>query len=260
MQREIEMIKQHGVPEFRPITPADLRTALHRGWRDLRRVPALSLFFASIYVLFGWLMVYVARSTGQVYWLVLLIAGFPIIGPFAAVGLYETSRRIEAGEEVAWADIFAVIFKQRSGQLPSMSAIIIFILLVWFFLGHMIFALFLGLSPMRNISSSFEVYLTPEGLTMLAVGTVVGALFSLLVYMITVLGVPMLLDRDVDFMSAMIASFVFVQENFVLMILWAALIASLTMIALLTGFLGLFIVLPLFGHGAWHLYSLVKEN
>lgn len=95
---------------------------------------------------------------------------------------------------------------------------------------------------------------------MLAVGTVVGALFSLLVYMITVLGVPMLLDRDVDFMSAMIASFVFVQENFVLMILWAALIASLTMIALLPGFLGLFIVLPLFGHGAWHLYSLVKEN
>jgi len=122
----------------------------------------------------------------------------------------------------------------------------------------MIFALFLGLSTMTNVSSSYEVYLSGNGLIMLIVGSVVGAAFALLLYMITVVSLPLLLDREVDFVTAMITSFQSVTHNIAPMLFWAALIAGLTFISLIPGFLGLFIVLPLLGHATWHLYSLMK--
>jgi uncharacterized membrane protein len=137
--------------------------------------------------------------------------------------------------------------------------VIIILFLFWFFLAHMIFALFLGFSTMTNISSSYEVYLTREGLTMLAFGTLVGAGFALLLYNITVIALPLLLDREVDFVTAMITSFQVVMDNPVPMLAWAAFIAVVTFLAMLPGFLGLFIVLPLLGHATWHLYRLICE-
>ena len=118
----------------------------------------------------------------------------------------------------------------------------------------MIFALFLGLSTMTNVSTSLDVYLSSDGLTMIAVGSVVGALFALLLFMITVFAMPMLLDREVDFVSAMIASFTAVQNNLILMVFWGAFIAFMTFVAMLPAFFGLYFVLPLFGHASWHLY------
>lgn len=129
------------------------------------------------------------------------------------------------------------------------------IFLFWFFLAHMIFALFLGLSTMTNISSSFDVYLTPNGLMMLGVGSLVGAAFALLLYNVTVVSMPMLLDREVDFVTAMIVSFQTVINNPIPMLIWAALIALMTLLAMLPAFLGLFLVLPLLGHASWHLYD-----
>ncbi len=123
----------------------------------------------------------------------------------------------------------------------------------------MIFALFLGLSTMTNISSSFEVFLTPNGLLMLAVGTIVGGVFALLLFMITVIALPLLLDREVDFVTAMITSFQAVLRDPVPMLAWAAFIAGLTFLALIPAFLGLFIVLPLLGHATWHLYRQMCE-
>jgi len=107
---------------------------------------------------------------------------------------------------------------------------------------------------MTNVSSSLEVYFTADGLTMLAVGTAVGGLFALLLFMITVFAMPMLLDREVDFVTAMIASFIAVKSNLVLMVLWGAFIAICTFAAMAPAFLGLYLVLPLFGHASWHLY------
>ncbi|MEX0304335.1 MAG: DUF2189 domain-containing protein, partial [Leisingera sp.] len=152
------------------------------------------------------------------------------------------------------------VLQQSRRQLPSICAIIIVVFLFWFFLGHMIFALFLGHATMTNISSSADVFLTANGLTMLAVGTVVGALFALLLYMITVISLPLLLDREVDFVTAMITSFQYVQQNFSVMILWAAFIAAVTFAALLPWFLGLFLVLPLLGHATWHIYRLAAAE
>ncbi|WP_157440889.1 DUF2189 domain-containing protein, partial [Aestuariivita boseongensis] len=153
-------------------------------------------------------------------------------------------------------EIFGVILRQSRRQLPSICAIIVVVFLFWFFVGHMIFALFLGLTTMTNIHSSFEVFLTVNGLSMLAFGTLVGALFALLLYMITVLSLPLLLDREVDFVTAMITSFKYVQNNPGPMLGWAVFIAVITFLALIPWFLGLLIVLPLLGHATWHLYRL----
>ncbi|WP_300538521.1 DUF2189 domain-containing protein, partial [uncultured Nocardioides sp.] len=128
------------------------------------------------------------------------------------------------------------------------------VFLFWFFLGHMIFALFLGLSPMTNVHSALDVYLTSEGLGMLATGTLVGAMFAALVYALAVLALPMLLDREVDFVTAMIASFQYVAAHPGPMLGWAALIAMATFAGLAAGFLGLILVLPMLGHASWHLY------
>ena len=242
------------LPDIGTLRWRDLTSSLAAGLRDFRAAPEFGLFFSLVYVLGGILLWQLTMVTGQTTWLVFAAFGFPLIGPFAAVGLYEVSRKLEAREKPRWREILGVVMRQKDRQIPALSAIIILIFLFWFFIGHMIFALFLGLSTMTNVTSSFEVFLTPNGLTMLAVGSVVGGLLAALTFSITVMGLPLLLDKELDFVTAMIISFQTVTSNLPMMILWGAIVLVLLLIGMVPYFLGLLVVLPVLGHATWHLY------
>jgi len=233
----------------------DLTAALKAGWRDFRRAPAFGLFFSFFYVLGGILIYLQLDVIGQSFWIIPLATGFPLLAPFFAVGLYEVSHRLEQGDDLDWAAILGVIFRQKDRQFPTMAAVIVFIFLFWLFIAHMIFALFLGLEPMTNILSDWQhTILSQKGLTMLAVGTAVGAACAFVLFSLTVMSLPLLLDRELDFITAMISSFQLVLANLVPMVCWGLVISALMLIGMLPFFLGLFIVLPVLGHATWHLY------
>ncbi|MCV2880816.1 DUF2189 domain-containing protein [Actibacterium sp. XHP0104] len=241
-------------PKIQVIEGKDLRKALAAGWRDFLAAPGYGVFFGGFYVICGMFLFWLTRATGQTYWLALAAFGFPLLGPFAAVGLYEVSHRLDIGQPLNWREILGVIWRQKDRQLPSISAIIILIFLFWTFIGHMIFALFLGLSTMTNISSSYEVFLTPNGMMMLAVGSVVGGIIAALLFAITVVGLPLLLDREIDFVTAMIVSYQACLRNMGVMAVWGVLVTVLLFIGMLPMFMGLLLVLPVLGHATWHLY------
>lgn len=241
-------------PTIRPLGFDDIRSALAEGWADFRRAPAFGLFFAFVYALGGAIILGQLRIWGQ-NWVILPVAvGFPLVGPFAAVGLYEVSRRIEAGEALDWSGVLGVILRETNRQIPSMAMVVIMLFLFWIYAAHMVFALFLGLSAMTNISTSFEVLWTTEGMAMLATGALVGGALALLLFSITVVGLPMLLDREVDVVTAMVTSVRTVAASPAPMLGFAALVGGSVLLALAPAFLGLFLVLPLLGHTTWRLY------
>ncbi|MBU2888533.1 DUF2189 domain-containing protein [Celeribacter halophilus] len=240
------------VPDVARLGLADLRAALQAGWRDYRRAPAFGCFFAAVYVLIG--IGFVLFGAGTVLWTFAFSLAFPLFAPFAAVGLYEVSRRLDRGGAMDWYKILGVVIAEKDRQIPWMGAIIVIYVLFWSFLAHMIFALFMGLSVMTNVSSSYDVFLTPNGLTMMAVELGVGGVLAFVLFSLTVTSLPHLLDKEVDFVTAMLLSLQVVRQNPVVMLVWAGLIAVVTLVAMVPMFLGLFVALPVLGHATWHLY------
>lgn len=236
----------------RTLTTADITASLAAGWQDLRRAPLYGLFFASVYVITG--LGLTLWGAGTFTWTLAFSLGFPLIAPFAAVGFYEVSRRLEAGERLSWPSVLGAVWAERGRQLPWMGAILGIIFLFWSFFAHMSFALFLGNMTLTNIHTSWEVFLTPTGLTMIGFQIGIGGLVALLTFALTVISLPMLLDREVDFVTAMLTSLKVFTANTRILMIWAAIIAAALFLGMLPWFLGLLITLPILGHATWHLY------
>ncbi len=240
------------LPQIGRLTLHELWTCLQMGVADFRRAPMFGLFFSAVYVVGGFVLLWI--GAGHVTWTLATALGFPLAAPFAAVGLYEVSRRLEADLPLVWRDVLGVVWAERGRQIPWMGAIIVFYFLFWTFLAHMIFALFMGLSAITNISTDLSILWTAAGLRMIAAEMVVGAALAFLLFSLTVVSLPLLLEREVDFVTAMILSVQVVMQNLWVMLVWAAVIAALTLLALVPWFLGLVVVLPVFGHATWHIY------
>ena len=240
------------IPPPQPVALADLRPILMAGLHDFRRAPLYGIVFSLVYVLGGLVLYAVFLASGQSWWFIPIALGFPLLAPFAATGLYEVSRRLEQGEPLSWGAVAGCVLAQKDRQVPSMAMVIMLAFMFWVFVAHTIFALFFGLQPIT--SSTFDMLLSGPGLMMLLVGSAIGGSMAAVLFALTVISLPLLLDREVDFITAMITSFGVVTANPGPMAVWAALIAGLLFLGMLPMFVGLFVVLPVLGHATWHLY------
>lgn len=240
------------LPKIGRVTVAELIAALRQGALDFRRAPAFGIFFSGFYVAVG--LGLVLANVGTFVWTLVMALGFPLIAPFAAVGLYEVSRRLEAEVPLVWSEVLGSVLREKDRQIPWIGAILVIIFLFWSFVAHLLFALFMGLSTLTNVSSSYDVFFTPTGLAMIAAEVVVGGIAAFLVFSVTVVSLPLLLEREVDFVTAMLHSMRTVGRNLPVMLIWAAIIAALLFVGMIPYFLGLFVVLPILGHATWHLY------
>jgi uncharacterized membrane protein len=234
---------------------ADLRAALLAGWRDFLAYPAFGLFFAAVYALGGAALVYGLVKLGEGAWSIPVIAGFPIIAPFAAVGLYEVSRRRQQGLAIDWRSVLWALRGRGDDQVMMVAGIVFVAFSFWMILAHGIFAIFMAESGIG--ADKLDLLLSAPAIAMLIIGSLVGAGFAFALYAVTVISLPMLCDRDVDFITAIIVSLGALRSNGPVMTGWALIIASTLFLAMLPAFLGLFIVLPVLGHATWHLYTRV---
>jgi uncharacterized membrane protein len=244
---------------IRQIGTEDVYAALKAGLADFQRAPFYGLFFGAVFSLFGVIIAATLFFGSAGYWILPMAAGFPLVGPFAAIGLYEVSRRLGKDEPLSWGPVLSAGFTSRSGQLPFFAVIAVFFLLVWIVIARVVFAITFGTASMTNVMTSIEVYTTFEGFSMLVIGSVIGAALAGLLFSISVIGVPLLLDRDIDVVTAMITSFKATVENRNAMFLWAIIIAVSVLVASLPLFLGMIFVFPMLGHSAWHLYQATVE-
>jgi uncharacterized membrane protein len=227
---------------------------LSRGWADLWRAPGISLTYGVIFTAVSVLLSLGLFLADVEYLLPPLAAGFMLVGPMMAVGLYETSRRLEAGEPVSLGAALFVSTKSPA-QLAFIGVLLALFLLAWMRIASLLFALFFGTRGFPPIDEIMHLMLfTWEGMGLLIVGTLVGALLAAAVFSLSAVAVPLLMAREMDAISAMLVSVRCVRENLAAMALWAWLIAIITAAGLLTFYLGLAITFPLVGHATWHAY------
>lgn len=242
------------LPEIARLTFHEIWTALKYGVWDFRRAPLFGLFFAAFYAVAGIVLTWI--GAGTFLWTLALALGFPLLAPFAAVGFYEISRRLEAEEPLVWSEVLGVVWGERTRQLPWIGLVLALIFLFWSFFAHMTVALFLGVSSVGN--TSLETFLaTDDGRILIAAQVLVGGAVAFLTFGLTAVSLPLLVDKEVDFITAMLISLRAVNANRKTMGLWALVIAVTLFLAMLPAFLGLFIVLPVLGHATWHIYRRV---
>jgi uncharacterized membrane protein len=248
------------MPKVNKVTADDITASLKAGFSDYLARPVMSGFFGLFYAIFGILIVWTLVGLGKIWMIIPAVVAFPLVAPFAAAGLYEMSRRLQKGEDFGWAEILTVMADQRKREMGWMAFVTLFILWVWFYQFRTVLVIVLQHSSFSDLDGFLStVFFTPEGWTFLAIGTCVGAFLSAVLFSVTVVAMPMLLEREIDFVSAMITSVRVVTENPVVMLTWAAIISVTMLLSLVPAFLGLIFTLPILGHTTWHLYQRAVE-
>ena len=248
------------LPTVRRIGAADLKDVLARGLDDLGAYRTDVIFLCLIYPVVGIVLARLTFGYDMLPLLFPLMSGFALVGPVAAVGLYEMSRRREQGVRITWVDALDVIHSPGFGAILMLGLVLLAIFLLWLVAAVVIYDLTLGpASPVSIDAFVRDVFTTSAGWAMIVGGVGVGFLFALLVLAISVVSVPLLLDRDVGLYTAVRTSIRAVAANPVTMALWGLVIAGSLVIGSIPAFVGLIIVMPVLGHATWHLYRKVVE-
>jgi uncharacterized membrane protein len=248
------------LPIIRTITIADLFDALRRGASDFWEQPSHYVMLVLIYPIVG--IVLTVWMNGYQTWPMLypLVGGFALVGPFAAIGLYEISRRREAGEDTSWKHAFEVLRSPAIGSIAAVGVLLLVVFTLWLTAAQALYESLFGSSPPQTLTGLLEqIFTSPGGITLLIVGTMLGALFALVTLCTTVIAFPLMLDRDVGAYVAIETSFRAVLKNPLPMLVWGIIVGAGLFIGALPLFVGLAIVIPIFGHATWHLYRKVVE-
>ncbi len=260
-----------GLPEVVPPLPSENRHARHlpwrtafdwlrAGWLDLRSDPVPSLAYGAGVFVISLLVVWLMFRLGLGYALFPALAGFMVIGPLIANGLYEKSRRLEHGQKTGLLEMIFV--RPRSGhQALFMGVLLLGLFLLWMRAAVIIYALFFGINPFPGMDEILPMlFLTPTGWALLLVGATVGALFAAFAFAISIFGVPMLLQEKTDALSALGISMAMVWNNLSVMLAWGAIVFALFVASVATGFAGLIVVFPVLGHATWHAYRAMRPD
>ncbi|MEW6633177.1 MAG: DUF2189 domain-containing protein [Pseudomonadota bacterium] len=250
----------HVQPTVRHITTSDLWDALRLGAEDFWAKPSHYVFLCLIYPIVGLILTQWTSGSNAIQLVYPLMSGFALVGPFAAIGLYEISRRRELGMNTNWRHAFDV---RRSPALPSIAVIgiLLFVLfLLWLFTAQSIYTSLFGADPPASVGSFLrDVFTTSKGWTLILAGNAAGFVFAVVVLATTVVAFPLLLDRDVGAVAAIETSARAVAANPLTMALWGLTVAVLLVIGSIPLFAGLAVVMPVLGHATWHLYRKLIE-
>lgn len=261
------MAKSHVVPSpgmaldepvVRKIGPADLKAALKEGIDDFRAMPTHALFIALIYPVLGLFLARLTFGYDVLPLLFPLMSGFALIGPFAAIGLYELSRRREQGEDFSWAQAGEVLRSPAIGSIVTLGVLLMVVFLFWLMAAETLYRATFGTQAPQSVTLFIqEILTTRQGWTLIVLGNLIGLAFSAVALAISVVSFPLLLDRNVSAAVAVQTSIRAVAANPGTMALWGLIVAGLLVLGFIPLFFGLAVVLPVLGHATWHLYRRV---
>jgi uncharacterized membrane protein len=247
-------------PKIRSIGLADLKDALSRGLDDFLAMPSHAVFLCLIYPVVGFALARLVLGYNVLPLLFPLAAGFALLGPLAAIGLYEMSRRREMGLDASWHHALDVFRSPSLGAIVVLGLMLVAIFLTWIALAQAIYVANFGYTPAASMPDFIrQVLTTPAGWALIVVGNGVGFLFAVLVLTLTVVSFPLLLDRDVGLATAVLTSVRAVLANPFTLAVWGLIVAALLVIGSVPAFFGLAVVVPVLGHATWHLYRKVVE-
>jgi uncharacterized membrane protein len=246
------------LPTIRKITPADLKDALSKGLADFWAMPTHIVFLGLIYPVIGLLLGRAAFGYDVIPLLYPLAAGFALIGPIAAIGLYELSRRREAGLDTSWRHAFDVFYSPSLKNIVAVGVGLLVLFAVWIGVAQSLYTAGFGYAEPKSWSAFVNDILgTPQGRSLIITGNGIGFLFALASLCATVVTFPLLLDRNVGPAAAVLTSLRAVMANPLTMALWGLIVAVLLAVGFATFMLGLAVIVPVLGHATWHLYRKV---